>query len=163
MGKFAAPLSHQKLSIRSTGQLIVPDARHFIPHDKHEQTELWYQHWPVSHCGHQLHSSELVALCQHFLTHLLPSILVYDALYPSVRGATPLLQSLLSHCPDYSEAWGVNSGFFSYTEASRLASRLIRPGHSLIYIHDPLRRLSPSPDEQEILLNIATYTYRNEL
>ncbi|QGH59316.1 hypothetical protein [Dickeya poaceiphila] len=162
MRQSAALLSHQKLSIRSVGTLITPDSRHFIPCRENEQTESWYHHWPVSHCGNQLHASETVALCQHGLTHHLPSILVYDALFPAARGATPLLQSLLRHCPDYSEAWGINSGAFSLNTAARLASEFIRPGHCLVYVHDPLRRLSPSPSEQEIVLNILTFSSQNE-
>lgn len=163
MRQTAELCDRQQLSVSSLSTMVIPDTRHFIPTAGREQQQSWYQHWPEFHCGHQLHASETVTCCQNNLMRSSPAILLYDALFPGARGATPLLQSLLNHCPDYSEAWGINSGYFSPETASAMAAHFIRPGYSLVYVHDPLRRLSPSAERQEVTINILTYQFRDSL
>lgn len=154
-------IDHQTLHVRSLCQPVVPDRRHFISSQAAEQASSWFHHWPENHCTHRLHDAETLSICQTHLVTAHPAMLIYDALFPAARGATPLLQSLLNHCPDYREAWGVHSGPFSLQSITQLSSHYILPGFRLVYVHDSLRRLSPSSIQQEVTLNILIYHLRD--
>ncbi|QWA13219.1 hypothetical protein GTU79_11580 [Sodalis ligni] len=145
----AALLAQGLLTIRSTSEAIIPDSRHFIATRRCRAESGWYHHWPENDCGHRLHAKAVVELCCRVALEPYPTLLVYDSLYPAARGATPLLQSLLSHCSGFVEAWGICSGHFDRDEACTLASTLLLPGQRLLYLYDPLQRLSRDPTPQQ--------------
>ena len=153
-----APLVQGQLHIVSTYEAITPDSRHFIATSQHPTQAHWYQHWPHIDCGERLHARAVVELCRAVASEPYPTHLVYDSVYPAARGATPLLQRLLSQCPGFIETWGVCSGQFDPEHASSLAGTLLQPGQRLLYLHDPLQRLSCDPTPQRATLHYLIFS-----
>jgi hypothetical protein len=152
------PLAQGQLNIVSTCELITPDSRHFIASQPPSAQASWYHHWPHIDCGERLHARAIVQLCRRVTSESYPTQLVYDSLYPAARGATPLLQSLLSQCPGFIETWGICSGQFDPEHASTLASTLLQPGQRLLYLYDPLSRLSCDPTPQQATLHYLIFS-----
>lgn len=153
-----ASLVQGQLNIVSTCEAIIPDSRHFIATQQPLAQTHWYQHWPQIDCGERLHARAVVELCRSVASEPHPTQLVYDSLYPSARGATPLLQSLLSQCPEFIETWGICSGQFDPEHAGSLASKLLRPGQRLLYLYDPLQRLNCDPTPQRLTLHYLIFS-----
>lgn len=153
-----APLLQGQLHIVSTCEAITPDSRHFITTGQQSTPAHWYQHWPQTNCGELLHAWAVVELCRSVANEPYPTQLVYDSLYPGARGATPLLQSLLAQCPGFIEFWGVCSGQFDPEGVSSLANTLLQPGQRLLYLYDPLQRLSADPTPQLATLHYLIFS-----
>lgn len=153
-----ATLAEGQLDIVSACELITPDSRHFIATRPQPTQMRWYQHWPRIDCGERLHARAVVELCRRVASERYPTQLVYDSLHPAARGATPLLQSLLAHCPGFIETWGVCSGQYDPQYAHVMASTLLQPGQRLLYLHDPLQRLSGDPAPQFASLHYRVFS-----
>ncbi|WP_053129323.1 hypothetical protein [Pseudomonas sp. MIACH] len=153
-----APLLQGQLDIVSTCEAITPDSRHFIVNWRQPPQALWYEHWPHPDCGERLHARAVVELCRSVASEPYPTQLVYDSLHPAARGATPLLQSLLSQCPGFIETWGVSSRHFDPHYAAALAGTLLQPGQRLLYLHDPLQRLNNTPAPQQTTLHYLLFS-----
>jgi len=159
-------LGQGAIKVRSCCEAVTPDSRHFIAAGLPETgatsgtEDCWYHHWPEEDCGNRLHAKILLTLCHHHSHPSAKSLLVYDSLYPAARGATPLLQSLLCHCPGFSEAWGICSGCFDPDAASALARVLMTEECRLLYIFDPMQRLSQCPTPQESELHYLIFSAR---
>ncbi|WP_248751779.1 hypothetical protein [Pseudomonas sp. MWU15-20650] len=153
-----APLVQGQLNIVSACQAVTPDTRHFVASRQQLSQAQWYQHWPQVDCGERLHARDAVELCRSVVSGPYPTQLVYDSLHPAARGATPLLQSLITHCPGFIETWGICSGQFDPEHAGVLASRLLQPGQRLLYLHDPLQRLSGDSTPQSATLNYLIFS-----
>ncbi|AHL34087.1 hypothetical protein CD58_14715 [Pseudomonas brassicacearum] len=153
-----ALLTQGQLSIVSTCEAIVPDSRHFIATQPPLTQTHWYQHWPQDDCGERLHARAAVELCRSVGSEPHPTQLVYDSLHPPARGATPLLQSLLSQCPVFIETWGICSGQFDPEYAGSLANQLLQPGQRLLYLYDPLQRLNGDPAPQQLTLHYLIFS-----
>ncbi|QXH58091.1 hypothetical protein [Pseudomonas maumuensis] len=152
------PMAQGQLNIVSTCEAVILDSRHFIANPQQSPQGRWYQHWPQIDCGERLHAQALVELCQNVVSEPGPTLLVYDSLHPAARGATPLLQSLLSQCPGFIETFGICSGRFDPEHAGSLASTLLQPGQRLLYVHDPLQRLSRDPAPQRATLHYLVFS-----
>ncbi|CRL98593.1 MULTISPECIES: hypothetical protein [Pseudomonas] len=153
-----APLVQGQLNIVSTCEAITPDSRHFLATRELSTQARWYQHWPHIDCGERLHAKAAVDLCRRVISEPYPTQLVYDSLHPAARGATPLLQSLISQCPGFIEIWGVCSGQFDPHYAGSLANTLLQPGQRLLYLYDPLQRLSGDPTPQLATLHYLIFS-----
>ncbi|MCU1748577.1 hypothetical protein NTD87_03785 [Pseudomonas sp. 6D_7.1_Bac1] len=153
-----APLVQGQLNIVSTCETIIPDSRHFIATQQQLAQARWYHHWPQIDCVERLHARAVVELCRSVASGPYPTQLVYDTPYPAARGATPLLQSLLSHCPGFTETWGVCNAQFDPEQAGSLASTLLQPGQRLLYLYDPLQRLSCDPTPQLATLHYLIFS-----
>lgn len=153
-----APLVQGQLSIVSTCKAITADSRHFIATEQRPTEPHWYQHWPRVDCGERLHAKSVVDLCRNVADGPYPTHLVYDSLHPGARGATPLLQSLLSQCPGFIETWGVCSGQFDPQYACSLAGTLLQSGHRLLYLYDPLQRLSRESAPQRVTMHCLFFS-----
>lgn len=152
-------LGQGTITVLTRSQAVTPDSRHFIASEL-LAAGCWYHHWPEEDCGNRLHSKALITLCQHHILSSSESLLVYDSQYPAARGATPLLQSLLCHCPGFSEAWGICTGRFDPDSAYRLAQTLMQDECSLLYLYDPMQRLSQEPTPLESELNYLIFSAR---
>ncbi|MFJ4389502.1 hypothetical protein [Pseudomonas soli] len=153
-----APMAQGQLNIVSTCEAVTLDSRHFIATPRQSHQAHWYQHWPHIDCGERLHARAVVDLCRSIVSEPCPTLLVYDSLHPAARGATPLLQSLLSQCPGFIETFGICSGRFDPEHAGLLASTLLQPGQRLLYLHDPLERLSCDPLPQQATLHYLVFS-----
>lgn len=152
------PAVQGQLNIISTCEAITPDTRHFIATRQLSAQSRWYQHWPQIDCGERLHAGAAVELCRRVVDDAYPTQLVYDCLHAPARGATPLLQSLIAHCPDFIETWGISSGAFDPAHAHALACTLLQPGQRLLYLYDPLQRLSTDPTPQQLTLRYLIFS-----
>ncbi|MFU2318500.1 hypothetical protein [Rahnella sp. PCH160] len=157
-------LGQGTITVLTRSQAVTPDSRHFIASEflatERSAADNWYHHWPEEDCGNRLHAKALISLCQHHVLSSSESLLVYDSQYPAARGATPLLQSLLCHCPGFSEAWGICTGRFDPDSAYRLAQTLMQDECSLLYLYDPMQRLSQEPTPLESELNYLIFSAR---
>ncbi len=157
-------LGQGTITVLTHSLAVTPDSRHFIASEflppEGAPAGDWYHHWPEEDCGNRLHAKALITLCQHHVFASSESVLVYDSRYPAARGATPLLQSLLCHCPGFSEAWGICSGRFDADAAYRLAQTLMQEECRLLYLYDPLQRLNQDPTPQESELHYLIFSAR---
>ncbi|WPN96668.1 hypothetical protein [Pseudomonas sp. MUP55] len=152
-----APLLQGQLDIVSTCEPITLDSRHFIAGTVQTAEARWYQHWPQVDCGERLHAMDAVQLCRRIVSEPFPTQLVYHSVHPAARGATPLLQSLISQCPGFVETWGISTGQFEPQRVGTLASTLLEPGQRLLYLYDPLQRLSADATPQRATLHYLLF------
>ncbi|WP_192456347.1 hypothetical protein [Musicola keenii] len=114
----------------------------------------WYLHTPRLADATGRHAAAVVELCRRFNERHKQGTLLYEYCGVPLQFRTPLLQSLLFAAPGFRHSVGIRVQERPLA-AQSLAQTLRETGGALLYLSDPLLRLSQRADAGPV-----TYAYR---
>lgn len=119
----------------------------------------WFIHSPCQHDAAGLHAAQVIALCRRFCEIHPRATLLYEYCGVPYQFRTPLLQSLLYAAPGFQHSQGMKAQGAALS-AHSLASTLLDDDNAVLYLHDPLVRISANEDAVPVLYRYATLRRR---
>ncbi|ACT04983.1 hypothetical protein Dd1591_0090 [Dickeya chrysanthemi Ech1591] len=117
----------------------------------------WFLHEPVHRDESGLHADEVIALCRRFCARHTDSALLYEYQSAPLQFRTPLLQSLLHAVPGFHHSLGIKAQGRPLAEYDLACTLLDRDG-AVLYLSDPLRRISPCADAGPVVYHYCRFT-----